>query len=47
MSQPTRIAILGATGSIGQQALEVVAAHPDKLRVTALAAVIIQSVMGA
>ena len=38
MSQPTRIAILGATGSIGQQALEVVAAHPDKLRVTALAA---------
>ena len=38
MSQPTRVAILGATGSIGQQALEVVAAHPDKLRVTALAA---------
>ena len=38
MSQPTRVAILGATGSIGQQALEIVAAHPDKLRVTALAA---------
>ena len=38
MSDPTRIAILGATGSIGQQALEVVAAHPDLLRVTALAA---------
>ena len=37
MSQPTRLAILGATGSIGQQALEVVAAHPDRLRVTALA----------
>jgi 1-deoxy-D-xylulose-5-phosphate reductoisomerase len=38
VSDPTRIAILGATGSIGQQALEVVAAHPDLLRVTALAA---------
>ncbi len=33
----TRLAILGATGSIGRQALEVVAAHPDRLRVTALA----------
>lgn len=32
------MAILGATGSIGQQALEVIAAHPDRLRVTALAA---------
>ena len=36
--KPTRVAILGATGSIGQQALEVIAAHPDRLRVTALAA---------
>jgi len=35
---PTRIAILGATGSIGHQALEVIAAHPDRLVVTALAA---------
>lgn len=34
---PLRLAILGATGSIGRQALEVVAAHPDRLRVTALA----------
>src|SRR5439155_3894 len=34
----TRLAILGATGSIGQQALDVVAAHPDRPRVTALAA---------
>ena len=34
----TRVAILGATGSIGQQALEVIAAHPDRLTVTALAA---------
>jgi 1-deoxy-D-xylulose-5-phosphate reductoisomerase len=32
------IAILGATGSIGQSALAVVAAHPDRLRVVALAA---------
>ncbi|HKW78444.1 MAG TPA: 1-deoxy-D-xylulose-5-phosphate reductoisomerase [Candidatus Limnocylindria bacterium] len=33
----TRLAILGATGSIGRQALDVVVAHPDRLRVTALA----------
>ena len=33
----TRLAILGATGSIGRQALDVVAAHPDRLRVTAVA----------
>jgi 1-deoxy-D-xylulose-5-phosphate reductoisomerase len=32
------IAILGSTGSIGTQALDVVAAHPDRFRVTALAA---------
>ncbi len=30
----TRLAILGVTGSIGQQALDVVAVHPDKLEVT-------------
>ncbi|MDE3113145.1 MAG: 1-deoxy-D-xylulose-5-phosphate reductoisomerase [Chloroflexota bacterium] len=30
----TRVAILGASGSIGRQALDVVAAHPDRLRVT-------------
>jgi 1-deoxy-D-xylulose-5-phosphate reductoisomerase len=36
-TRPARLAILGATGSIGRQALEVVAAHPDRLRVTALA----------
>jgi 1-deoxy-D-xylulose-5-phosphate reductoisomerase len=34
----TRLAILGATGSIGRQALEVVRAHPDRLRVVALGA---------
>jgi 1-deoxy-D-xylulose-5-phosphate reductoisomerase len=33
-----RIAILGSTGSIGRSALAVVAAHPDRLRVVALAA---------
>jgi 1-deoxy-D-xylulose-5-phosphate reductoisomerase len=32
-----RIAILGSTGSIGQSALAVVAAHPDRLRVVGLA----------
>src|SRR5438552_11800431 len=32
------IAILGSTGSIGQSALDVVRAHPDKLRVVGLAA---------
>jgi 1-deoxy-D-xylulose-5-phosphate reductoisomerase len=34
----THIAILGSTGSIGQSALAVAAAHPDRLRVVALAA---------
>jgi len=38
MSEPIRLAILGATGSIGRQALDVVRAHPDKLRVVALGA---------
>jgi 1-deoxy-D-xylulose-5-phosphate reductoisomerase len=33
-----RIAILGSTGSIGQSALSVVDAHPERLRVVALAA---------
>jgi 1-deoxy-D-xylulose-5-phosphate reductoisomerase len=31
-----RIAVLGSTGSIGQQTLDVVRAHPDKFRVVAL-----------
>lgn len=35
--RPTRLAILGATGSIGRQTLAVVAAHPDRFRVTGLA----------
>jgi 1-deoxy-D-xylulose-5-phosphate reductoisomerase len=33
-----RLAILGATGSIGRQALDVAARHPERLRVTGLAA---------
>ncbi|NHA67018.1 1-deoxy-D-xylulose-5-phosphate reductoisomerase [Phycicoccus flavus] len=35
---PRSVAVLGSTGSIGTQALEVVAAHPDRFTVTALAA---------
>ena len=38
MTSSTRIAILGATGSIGRQALDVVRAQPDRLRVVALGA---------
>ncbi|MDP9265495.1 MAG: 1-deoxy-D-xylulose-5-phosphate reductoisomerase [Chloroflexota bacterium] len=34
----TRLAVLGATGSIGRQALEIAHAHPDRLRVVALSA---------
>src|SRR5690349_23340595 len=37
-SQIRRVAILGSTGSIGQSALAVVAAHPERLRVVAMAA---------
>lgn len=37
-SQPNRLAILGSTGSIGTQALDVVAAHPDRFVVEVLAA---------
>jgi 1-deoxy-D-xylulose-5-phosphate reductoisomerase len=33
-----RVAILGATGSIGGSALDVIARHPDRLRATVLAA---------
>jgi 1-deoxy-D-xylulose-5-phosphate reductoisomerase len=33
-----RVAVLGSTGSIGSQALDVLAAHPDLFEVTALAA---------
>jgi 1-deoxy-D-xylulose-5-phosphate reductoisomerase len=37
-TRPARIAVLGSTGSIGRQALEVVRALPDRLEVVALAA---------
>jgi 1-deoxy-D-xylulose-5-phosphate reductoisomerase len=36
--RPLRVAILGSTGSIGRQAIEVALRHPDKIRVVALAA---------
>lgn len=36
--QPLRLVILGSTGSIGRQALEVVRAHPEQVRVVGLAA---------
>ncbi len=38
MTNLKKIVILGCTGSIGQQTLEVIAAHPDKLRVLGIAA---------
>jgi len=43
----TRVAILGSTGSIGTSALSVVATHPDRLAVVALAAGVIASQMAA
>jgi len=36
--EPVSVAILGSTGSIGTQALEVVRAHPGRFKVTALTA---------
>ena len=33
-----RLAILGSTGSIGEQTLDVVASHPDRFQVVSLAA---------
>src|SRR5205814_9679541 len=38
LTERIRLAILGATGSIGRQALDVVRAHPDRLQVVALGA---------
>ncbi|MBB3187037.1 1-deoxy-D-xylulose-5-phosphate reductoisomerase [Microbacter margulisiae] len=37
-SQPKQIALLGSTGSIGTQALEVISAHPENFEVYALTA---------
>jgi 1-deoxy-D-xylulose-5-phosphate reductoisomerase len=38
MLQPKQIALLGSTGSIGTQALDVIAAHPEQFEVYALTA---------
>ena len=38
VNTPKRIAVLGATGSIGRQALDIIAAHPERYRATVLAA---------
>jgi len=46
MASVTRIALLGSTGSIGQQALEVVRAFPHRLRVLGLAAGKNQDLLG-
>jgi len=37
-SAPRQVAVFGATGSIGASALDVIARHPDRYRVTVLAA---------
>ena len=38
MTDRLRVAVLGSTGSIGRQTLEVAAAHPDRIEIVALAA---------
>ena len=38
MSPPTGVALLGSTGSIGEQALDVIRQAPERFRVVALAA---------
>jgi 1-deoxy-D-xylulose-5-phosphate reductoisomerase len=35
--EPTRVALLGSTGSIGRQAVDVLASHPERFQVVALA----------
>ncbi len=37
MTQRTRVAVLGSTGSIGRQSLDVLVAHPDRFEIVALA----------
>src|SRR5438552_2024670 len=37
-AEPRRVAVLGSTGSIGRQALDVLSLHPDAFRVVALTA---------
>ncbi|HXH22002.1 MAG TPA: 1-deoxy-D-xylulose-5-phosphate reductoisomerase [Dehalococcoidia bacterium] len=36
--KPSRVAVLGSTGSIGRQTLDVIRAHPDRFQVVGLAA---------
>src|SRR5687768_209865 len=36
--EPMRVAVLGSTGSVGTQALDVIRSHPERLQVVALAA---------
>ena len=38
MTERLRVAVLGSTGSIGRQTLEVASAHPDRIHIVALAA---------
>jgi 1-deoxy-D-xylulose-5-phosphate reductoisomerase len=38
MSEPINVVLLGSTGSVGTQAIEVIEGHPDDYRVVALAA---------
>lgn len=38
VNRPRRVAVFGATGSIGASALDVIARHPDRYQVTVLAA---------
>jgi len=38
VSRPLRVAVLGSTGSIGRQALDVAARFPDRIRIVSLAA---------
>lgn len=37
-AEPVPVTVLGATGSIGRQALDIIAAHPERFRVAGLAA---------
>lgn len=38
MTAPLRVALLGSTGSIGRQTIEVARAHPERVRIVSLAA---------
>ncbi len=38
MTRPLRVAVLGSTGSIGLQTLQVAREHPERIEIVALAA---------